>query len=402
MGGVATAEDLGRLFTSFLQPGALVELAVLAACLGLAWLAVRLMRGPEPQRGSIWFGRGVVDGVLFPVFALLLALVGRWALQALDTVPHRGVQARGAGAAVAAGDPAHGAGAARGLPDLARHARGRAQRLVAGLDRDGAVDHRRAAADPGGTGRHPVEDRQHAHLGAQPARGRDRRHRGDGGGAVDLRGAGTEAAEGRHRQPQHPQDGGQRAACAAAVRGPDVRAVGGRHRPHRAGRAGRRARCRHRLRPAEAGGQLHQRLRHPGRAQHAHRRHGEGRQLRGPHHRHQHALHRDPRAQRPREHRAERDADHVARRERLAGRLAGAAHHRGAGGLRHRRADADPAAHGRRRGRAARAGGSWPRRAAVGIRRRRAGADGAVLDRRPRERPGQHALRPSTWRCCRR
>ena len=87
MGGVATAEDLGRLFTSFLQPGALVELAVLAACLGLAWLAVRLMRGPEPQRGSIWFGRGVVDGVLFPVFALLLALVGRWALQALDTVP---------------------------------------------------------------------------------------------------------------------------------------------------------------------------------------------------------------------------------------------------------------------------------------------------------------------------
>ncbi len=87
MGGVATAEELGRLFASFLQPGALVELGVLAACLGLAWLAVRLLRGPEPRRGSIWFGRGVVDGVLFPVFALLLALVGRWALQALDTVP---------------------------------------------------------------------------------------------------------------------------------------------------------------------------------------------------------------------------------------------------------------------------------------------------------------------------
>ncbi|WP_425258190.1 mechanosensitive ion channel family protein [Rubrivivax sp. RP6-9] len=87
MGGVATAEDLGRLFASFLQPGALIELAVLAACLGVAWLAVRLLRGPEPQRGSIWFGRGVVDGVLFPVFALLLALVGRWALLALGTVP---------------------------------------------------------------------------------------------------------------------------------------------------------------------------------------------------------------------------------------------------------------------------------------------------------------------------
>jgi hypothetical protein len=31
----------------------------------------------EPQPGSIWFGDGVVDGVLFPVLALLLALLAR-------------------------------------------------------------------------------------------------------------------------------------------------------------------------------------------------------------------------------------------------------------------------------------------------------------------------------------
>jgi small-conductance mechanosensitive channel len=39
------------------------------------------VRGPEPQRGSMWFGRGVVDGIFFPLLALLFVLVARWALQ---------------------------------------------------------------------------------------------------------------------------------------------------------------------------------------------------------------------------------------------------------------------------------------------------------------------------------
>jgi len=42
---------------------------------------VRLARGPEPVRGSVWFGRAIVDGVLFPVLALVLALVARRLLQ---------------------------------------------------------------------------------------------------------------------------------------------------------------------------------------------------------------------------------------------------------------------------------------------------------------------------------
>ncbi len=80
-----SADEFGRLIDALFKPSALIELAVLAACLGLAWAAVRLLRGPEPRRGSVWFGRGVVDGVLFPIFALLLALLGRWMLT--GTVP---------------------------------------------------------------------------------------------------------------------------------------------------------------------------------------------------------------------------------------------------------------------------------------------------------------------------
>jgi small-conductance mechanosensitive channel len=75
-----SADELGRLLDSFLRPTALIELAVALGCLALAWAVVRLWRGPEPRRGSIWFGRGVVDGVLFPVFALLFALTARYAL----------------------------------------------------------------------------------------------------------------------------------------------------------------------------------------------------------------------------------------------------------------------------------------------------------------------------------
>ena len=75
-----SADELGRLLQSLLKPTALIELAMLAACLAAAWLLVRLLRGAVPKPASIWFGKGVVDGVLFPVFALLFALAGRWVL----------------------------------------------------------------------------------------------------------------------------------------------------------------------------------------------------------------------------------------------------------------------------------------------------------------------------------
>ena len=74
-----TIDEFGRFIDSLLRPSALVEAAVIVGCLLLAWALVRALRGREPQPGSIWFGEGVVDGVLFPVTALLLALAARWA-----------------------------------------------------------------------------------------------------------------------------------------------------------------------------------------------------------------------------------------------------------------------------------------------------------------------------------
>ena len=80
------AGELGSFIHALLQPTALIELAVLVACLGLAWVLVRLVRGPLPRKGSMWFGRGVVDGVFFPVLALLLAVLARWALRDVQPI----------------------------------------------------------------------------------------------------------------------------------------------------------------------------------------------------------------------------------------------------------------------------------------------------------------------------
>ena len=87
MARVQADADLGALVAALLKPSALTELAVLAGCLLLAWLAVRGLRGAAPKPGSIWFGDGVVDGVLFPLLALLFALLARWFM--LAVLPER-------------------------------------------------------------------------------------------------------------------------------------------------------------------------------------------------------------------------------------------------------------------------------------------------------------------------
>ncbi|WP_341890267.1 mechanosensitive ion channel domain-containing protein [Variovorax sp. YR752] len=69
--------ELNDLLDSLLQPTALAELGVLAGCLGLAWLIVRVLRGKVAATGSIWFGERIIDGVLFPVLALALAFGAR-------------------------------------------------------------------------------------------------------------------------------------------------------------------------------------------------------------------------------------------------------------------------------------------------------------------------------------
>ena len=85
MANSVSTQDLNDLLGSLTQPGALTELAVLAGCLTLAWGIVRLVRGQQSPEGSIWFGRRIVDGVLFPMLALALAFAAKLVLKATTT-----------------------------------------------------------------------------------------------------------------------------------------------------------------------------------------------------------------------------------------------------------------------------------------------------------------------------
>lgn len=72
-------DDVGHWLERFLQPGALVELGVLAVCVALAWVLVQQLsrRSRAHDRRSILWGRSVVDGALFPLTLLALAYAGR-------------------------------------------------------------------------------------------------------------------------------------------------------------------------------------------------------------------------------------------------------------------------------------------------------------------------------------
>ena len=83
MASTISLQEFSDLFDGLLRPGALTELAVLAGCLGLAAALVRLLRGRQAPKASIWIGRRGVDGVLFPVLALILALVAKVALASI-------------------------------------------------------------------------------------------------------------------------------------------------------------------------------------------------------------------------------------------------------------------------------------------------------------------------------
>ena len=79
-----TFDELQALAANLFKPAALTELALLLACLGLAWLlalGVRRMMTPRPH--SVLFGRKLYDGVLFPVLALLLAFGAQRSLPVL-------------------------------------------------------------------------------------------------------------------------------------------------------------------------------------------------------------------------------------------------------------------------------------------------------------------------------
>ena len=81
----ARIDDLDAWLANINQPSALTELGVLLACVALAWVLVWGVRRASglPDERSIWFGRQIIDGVMFPLLLLSLAylsfmLLARW------------------------------------------------------------------------------------------------------------------------------------------------------------------------------------------------------------------------------------------------------------------------------------------------------------------------------------
>lgn len=81
----ARIDDLDTWLGSITQASALTELAVLLGCVSLAWALVWGVRRASglPDERSIWFGRQIIDGVMFPLLLLSLAylcfmLLARW------------------------------------------------------------------------------------------------------------------------------------------------------------------------------------------------------------------------------------------------------------------------------------------------------------------------------------
>jgi len=73
-------DDFSEWLTAFSQPTVLVELGALALCVALALGIVALLRrglAAEETRRSIWFGRNLFDGVLFPLLLLLSTYAAR-------------------------------------------------------------------------------------------------------------------------------------------------------------------------------------------------------------------------------------------------------------------------------------------------------------------------------------
>lgn len=73
-------DDLHILLRQLTSPSALMGAGVLAACLLGSWLVCKGLRRIVRFEGSVLFGRKTVDGVLFPVLALVFALLAQYLL----------------------------------------------------------------------------------------------------------------------------------------------------------------------------------------------------------------------------------------------------------------------------------------------------------------------------------
>lgn len=78
MGATASAQELEAWLRALTARHALIELAAVLACVGLAWLLANgLRRGLKSGPGSVLFGERLFDGVAWPLLALVLVLAAR-------------------------------------------------------------------------------------------------------------------------------------------------------------------------------------------------------------------------------------------------------------------------------------------------------------------------------------
>jgi small-conductance mechanosensitive channel len=76
-------KSLQQALNELTPQGVVVELAVLAASLALAYALVWLVHGKRERAAGIWFGARLYDGVFFPLAALLVGVIMRWGLKDL-------------------------------------------------------------------------------------------------------------------------------------------------------------------------------------------------------------------------------------------------------------------------------------------------------------------------------
>lgn len=78
-------DQLTGLLAGLNQRSVWIEAAVIAACVALAWLIAHRYRRDPTQERNLWTSHRAVNSVLFPVLALVLVMLARWALR--DSVP---------------------------------------------------------------------------------------------------------------------------------------------------------------------------------------------------------------------------------------------------------------------------------------------------------------------------
>jgi small-conductance mechanosensitive channel len=78
--------ELDKLVRDLGHPGVPLELGVLLGCLALAFALCWLV-GRKHSADSVWFGRAIVDGLLFPLLALVLTYSALLALAPRQPVP---------------------------------------------------------------------------------------------------------------------------------------------------------------------------------------------------------------------------------------------------------------------------------------------------------------------------